>query len=740
MNDLLARPQKEEIKRAFEELTKPESSREKLKHAALNGRLHSTPERGANIAGRSIAWKIFLVPGDPLPTTPVSLQAIQETLRDLRGRYISLLLEYMKAPDGSYEESFRPPGLTVPPKKAPKASNINTNNPLSLHEENPWKQWFEAVELRKTILQDVERTFPEIPFFREPAVQTQLSSILFLYSVMNPSIGYRQGMHELLAPLYHAVEYDSVSSPDDDNTSAFEQVCSRTWVAADSWILFDIVMKGVSRWYEWREQAETRTFLSSQIELDASNGQRQLKPYVAPIVQTCNQIQTTMLRTVDPLLWKHMHGIGIEPQIYGIRWLRLLFTREFDMTNAMRLWDGLFASDPSLELVPWICVAMLVRIRNQLIPTDYSGQLAALLHYPCLDSISQPGNVEHTLLLVRQALLIQSSPNPSTGATIVMENRVMLGIPVEVPNTQSPTEGRPSHLPRNKAASTTTSNSVGFGIRQPPSPLHLPELIARGLLERGESLGINKTVMSAVSELKVTIGDMQSEERAVEERPPWEPRTRFEVEREISQIRLNNKRMGEALRWIVDIMLQDENEAADKERLKMQKREALESLSHVRDVLLNHEVKLEEDRLFGEEEMNRRREVERAAAEKSNQQLHVNVAQPAPASVIDSRSHISTSRVVRPRSAPRSFGESVSPERAGNDGTTPPVLAPWNYTPSGFLKSNTNLTGAELPRRPPPTSSGGRQGSMKSEKHEQKSSDVAAQRKEGYWDPLGALG
>lgn len=30
------------------------------------------------------------------------------------------------------------------------------------------------------------------------------------------------------------------------------------------------------------------------------------------------------------------------------------------------------------------------------------------------------------------------------------------------------------------------------------------EIIARGLLERGESLGINKTVMNAVSELKVS--------------------------------------------------------------------------------------------------------------------------------------------------------------------------------------------------------------------------------------------
>ena len=47
------------------------------------------------------------------------------------------------------------------------------------------------------------------------------------------------------------------------------------------------------------------------------------------------------------------------------RWLRLLFTREFSMDDAMVLWDGLFACDPSFDLAPWICVAMLIRIRNK---------------------------------------------------------------------------------------------------------------------------------------------------------------------------------------------------------------------------------------------------------------------------------------------------------------------------------------------------------------------------------------
>jgi hypothetical protein len=35
------------------------------------------------------------------------------------------------------------------------------------------------------------------------------------------------------------------------------------------------------------------------------------------------------------------------------------------MDDAMVLWDGMFAVDSSLEIALWICVAMLIRIRNQ---------------------------------------------------------------------------------------------------------------------------------------------------------------------------------------------------------------------------------------------------------------------------------------------------------------------------------------------------------------------------------------
>lgn len=121
-------------------------------------------------------------------------------------------------------------------------------------------------------------------------------------------------MHELLAPILYAVDYDSRQDGElDDPTLA--EYCSRAWVAADSYALFLAVMNGVGRWYEWREG--TKSSLSTHGQ--ARDGRVDLKQYVAPIVEACNRLQSRYLKSVDPDLWRCMETAGIEPQIYGMQ-------------------------------------------------------------------------------------------------------------------------------------------------------------------------------------------------------------------------------------------------------------------------------------------------------------------------------------------------------------------------------------------------------------------------------------
>jgi TBC1 domain family protein 5 len=140
-------------------------------------------------------------------------------------------------------------------------------------------------------------------------------------------------MHELLAPLYHAVAYDAILEEQEgiaiNADTVLKELCSSVWVAADAWALFEAIMRGVSRWYEWQEPSMTAVLtngpggrsspLHAHVRFDVKEGlQDGLKPYVTPIVQTCNTIQGTLLRKTDPQLYKAVQGTGLEPQIYGM--------------------------------------------------------------------------------------------------------------------------------------------------------------------------------------------------------------------------------------------------------------------------------------------------------------------------------------------------------------------------------------------------------------------------------------
>lgn len=144
---------------------------------------------------------------------------------------------------------------------------------------------------------------------------------------------------------------------------------------------------------------------------------------------------------------------------------------------------------------PFLTFHLLVTV----IPSDYSEQLTYLLHYP---TAPNDGPL-HISLLLQQAVRLSQEPNTSTGASIVLQNRNILGIPIEVPerparpNSRKRGDARLAHASKQSVsekrdARDTSSSAPGF-----------PETIARNILERGESLGINRAFFSTVSEIRV---------------------------------------------------------------------------------------------------------------------------------------------------------------------------------------------------------------------------------------------
>ncbi|CAE6472089.1 unnamed protein product [Rhizoctonia solani] len=669
-------PTEARITNAYREIFGPEWTIQKLAHSAIQGHLlqkavHDTPN--AEVAGRSIVWKLMLAADSPLDAST----GLRE-LKRLRSEYVRLLKDSMRAPDGTFPESLIVPGEPEPPRRTTVNLDLAHNNPLSLDESNPWTEYFASLELRKTIQKDVERTFPDVEYFRSARAQRMLADILFVYSRAHEGISYRQGMHELLAPVLWALDYDSLDGKGHAQDAEMFDFLSRDYVPADAWAIFSRIMEGVGSWYEWREPKPTVT------------GGPPSTPWVAPINETCSKIGGEYLAACDPALSARMNELEVDPMMYGIRWLRLLFTREFPWRDALVLWDALFAADPSLQVVPWVGVAMLIRIRNLLIPGEYTTALTYLLRYPPPPSSqpSSPSDIDtlsrslETHILVQQALMLRANPSPSTGATIVLQNRSILDIPIEAPSPPPPRQRRGG---RRRSVGSGTDSKDGTETKLSPKSRpagisrHIPEGSLAGfaafnsLGERADVIAkgiwdIRGQVGNRVSEIRKNLPDLvrtpsmsgdthvfpyyqaiqnsqpdpdegsarpsiaDAVRRSMEGlvRPPAErqpsndgrlavsaggrpPRTRFEVEREVGEARALMRRLADGVHATIKLLEDGGNEG---------KQEALENLAYIQRVLSGaiDPASVDDENILGPTEITRRRE-EQMQADRDKEEL-----------------------------------------------------------------------------------------------------------------------
>ena len=144
--------------------------------------------------------------------------------------------------------------------------------------------------------------------------------ILFVFAKLHSRVSYRQGMHEILAILLRTVDYDSIELQHDDKAGDLlsqntAYVIDRAFVAHDAFALYSALMTRMLELYD--------PSLSVHVP--------QHQP-VQSIVARCADIYD-LLKEHDPELWHLLDDLQIEPQMWGLKWLRLLFSREFDMSD-----------------------------------------------------------------------------------------------------------------------------------------------------------------------------------------------------------------------------------------------------------------------------------------------------------------------------------------------------------------------------------------------------------------------
>ncbi|KAL8768809.1 MAG: hypothetical protein Q9209_005098, partial [Squamulea sp. 1 TL-2023] len=354
---------------------------------------------------------------------------------------------------------------------------------------SPWTILRQDEELRAEIFQDVERCMPENLYFREPATQSMLVDILFIYCKLNPDVGYRQGIHEVLAPILWVVSRDALdledskAIPDEHNREheLIHECFDGRFTEHDTFTLFGIIMQTVKSFYE----------VGHLPPVPSST------PSSSPIVERSRRIHEVYLLQADAELATHLTSIEILPQIFLIRWIRLLFGREFPFDDVLALWDALFAEDPTLDLIDLVCVSMLLRIRWQLLNADYSEALTLLLRYSVPESPDGPS------AFVSDALYLRQNIRQSGGAHII--NKYSGKNPEEENGGRTPKSNSAKRLKlarRPTSASFSPGRSAARFLQEQGGIDQIIQEAAKGVYSRGEKWGVNKALRGAIEGLQ----------------------------------------------------------------------------------------------------------------------------------------------------------------------------------------------------------------------------------------------
>jgi len=306
---------------------------------------------------RAIAWKTFL----GFHTTPARKEQWLLEANVHRTRYQQLKDKHMN-----------------------QFIDAEEDHPLSREKESPWFKHFQREQLHKTILQDVDRTYPEYEFFHQDDIKKLMMDILFVYACEYNELSYRQGMHELLAIVIYVI-MQGVAKDHEKFESAEEwmrTLSTPKYVEHDSFACFEKIMRTTSDW-----------FITKQSKIPQTE---------SPIIVKCQRIYNEVLRTRDPELHAYLTFLAVEPQVYLLRWVRLVFSREFNLEETLVLWDGIFAYDKAHSLIDYVAVSMLISIKAQILAQDANGVLSLLFKYP---SKSVEGGI--TGLLERARVLLK---------------------------------------------------------------------------------------------------------------------------------------------------------------------------------------------------------------------------------------------------------------------------------------------------------------------------------------------
>lgn len=185
-------------------------------------------------------------------------------------------------------------------------------------------------EIITQIDKDLPRTRTEMKWFSEVDPNdfnrgtryNTIRRILFTYAKNNSSLGYVQGMNELVAVIYYIFSID-----DSEFIGPF--------VESDTYKCFEKLMEDMEPLFKMGDISYSQLFITLQIKK------------IKEIMNFC-----------IPEVLPHLDDEGLNLDVCVTRWIFCLFAQDCSMDMAVNFWDRMFSSNDKMDFLNYVIVAI----------------------------------------------------------------------------------------------------------------------------------------------------------------------------------------------------------------------------------------------------------------------------------------------------------------------------------------------------------------------------------------------
>lgn len=238
------------------------------------------------------------------------------------------------------------------------------------------REYHDASSDRFTLYRD-SASVPVIVTYRDRQWHSMLR-ILFVYAMLNPTIGYMQGMHEILLVLMRVfcAARDFPTKSIQPWEAKVLGLGNTNDTEADVFWCFSSLMGMFRKVFEY-ERNNVST-LEQMRQLMVLTTMQSSEHWSGSGMAYCLRLLSVRLRAEDPQLWSFLHANSLDPQLpyYSLRWIACLLAADLPSDVVANLWDVLlsetdessnFDSNAHVEMLVHMCCAMLLTVRDQLL-------------------------------------------------------------------------------------------------------------------------------------------------------------------------------------------------------------------------------------------------------------------------------------------------------------------------------------------------------------------------------------